>query len=138
MTGKWRTMDFVARPRSYPQIAAERLEDLLMRCERWQRRWRNRARLAKHRQQTLQCRLVAGLDGLLPGSVPEVLLDHTFIEIRQLRAAARNPAHEIAEQAEGPPCALVREPVLGETCRVKLDELSVPSTLQAPEQPAFA
>lgn len=32
------------------QIEAERLEDLAMRCERWQRRRRDRARLTKHRQ----------------------------------------------------------------------------------------
>jgi hypothetical protein len=32
-----------------PQIVAERLEDLLMWCERWQHRRRDRARRAKHR-----------------------------------------------------------------------------------------
>jgi len=31
-----------------PQIEAERVEDLLMRCERWWRRQRDRAHLAKH------------------------------------------------------------------------------------------
>ena len=70
------------------QILAKRLEDLLMRGERPLHRRRNRPRLAQHKQQALQRRPVAWLDGLLPSSVPEVPLDRAFIEIGQLLACA--------------------------------------------------
>ena len=70
--------------------------------------------------------------------MPEVPLDHAFIEIGQLRAASCDPTQEIADQVEAPPSAVASEPVFDETRRVELDELSVGSTLQAPEQPAPA
>jgi hypothetical protein len=68
----------------------------------------------------------------------KVAFHHTFIEIRQLRASARNPVHESVEQVEGSPCAVASEPVLDAARRVKLDDLSMGTALQAPDQPAPA
>ena len=82
--------------------------------------------------------MVARLDSLLAGSVAEVPLDNTLIEIRQLRTPACDPAHETAGHVEAPPCAVASEPVFDEPRRVELDQLSVRSTLQAPKQPAPA
>ena len=63
--------------------------------------------------------------------------------IRSLRSVgierdARKPAQEIAEQAEGSPCAVAPKPLLDETRRVKLHELPVGLTPQALEKPAPA
>jgi len=55
-----------------------------MRRKRWQRRQRDRACLTKHRQQTLERRPVACLDGSPLGPMPKVLFDNAFIEIGQL------------------------------------------------------
>ena len=105
------------------QIVAELREYLVLRGDRRQRRRRDRAHVAQHRQPPLQRRPVARLNGLLPGSVPEVALDHAFIEIGQLRAASCDPTQEIADQVEAPPCAVANEPLLDEARGVKLDEL---------------
>src|ERR1700687_2142923 len=119
---------------SFPsQIIAELLEYLVLRGNRLQRRWRDRARLAQHRQPPLQRRPVTRLDGLLTASVPEGAIDHAFIEVGQLGAAVWDPTQEIADQVEAPPSALTSEPIFDETCRVALDELSVGADLEAPE-----
>jgi hypothetical protein len=76
---------------------------------------------------------VARLDGLLTAAVPEVALDHAFIEVGQLGAVACDPTQEIADQIETSPSAVTSEPLLDQTRRVDLDQLSVGSTLQAPE-----
>jgi hypothetical protein len=81
---------------------------------------------------------ITWLDGLLAGSVAEVPLDNTLIEVRQLRTPACDPAHETAGHVEAPPCAVASEPVFDEARRVELDQLSVRSTLQAPKQPTPA
>ena len=121
---------------SFPsQIFAELREYLVLRADRRQRRRRDHARVAQHRQPPLQRRPVARLDGLLLASVPEVALDRAFIEVGQIAAAACHPTQQIANQAEAPPRALASEPVFNETRREALDELSVGSDLEAPEQP---
>jgi hypothetical protein len=72
------------------------------------------------------------------GWVPHLRLSgfNPVIEIGQVRAAACDPPREIADQIEVPPCALTSEAVFDGTRRVELDELSVGSILQSPEQPA--
>ena len=70
--------------------------------------------------------------------MPEVPLDHAFIEIGQLAAAACDPTQETADQVEASPCAVANEAVFDETRCVELDELTVGSALEAPEQPAPA
>jgi hypothetical protein len=86
------------------QIVAELLEYLVLWGDRRRRYRRDRARFAQHRQPPLQRRRpVARLDGLLTPSVPEVALDHAFIEFGQLGAAACDPTQEIADQIEAPP-----------------------------------
>jgi hypothetical protein len=120
------------------QIIAERLEDLLMRRERWRHRWRDHARLAKHRQQTLQRCPLAWPYGLPLGSMPKIPLHHIFVEICQLPVAVRGPVDEIAEQFEGLPYALGAKPVPDKTRRIELKELPVGATLQAPKQSAPA
>jgi hypothetical protein len=65
--------------------------------------------------------------------VPEVAIDHTFIKVGQIGAAACDPTQEIADQVEAPPSAVVNEPIFDETRRVALDELSVGADLEAPE-----
>src|SRR5215471_2519589 len=99
-----------------------------------QYRWRDHARVAQHRQQPLQRCPVAGLDGLLPRSVPKVQLYRAFIEIGQLRAALRDPAQEIADQVEAPPSALASEPVFDEPRCIKLNELSVRRAVRAKQR----
>ena len=69
--------------------------------------------------------------------MPEVALDHAFIEIGQLRAASCDPTQEIADQAEAPPCALASEPHLGEARGVKFDELAVRLIPQTPVRAGF-
>src|SRR5450631_217260 len=126
--------DGLRRQAAFPsQIVAELLEYLVLRVDWPQCRRRDRARIAQHRQPPLQRRPVARLYGLLTASVPEVALDHAFIEVGQLGAAACDPTQEIADQIEAPPSAVTSEPVLGQTRRVDLDQLSVGSALQAPE-----
>ena len=128
--------DGLRRQTAFPsQIFAELREYLVLRADRRQRRRRDRARVAQHRQPPLQRRPVARLDGLLLASVPEVALDHAFIEVGQIEAAACHPTQEIADQVETPPSALASEPVFNETRRVALNELSVGADLEAPEQP---
>src|ERR1700675_86743 len=83
-------------------------------------------------------RPVTTLDGPLIPSVPEVALDHAFIEVGQLGAAACHPTQEIADQVEAPPSAIATEPLFDETHRVMLDKLSVGTILEALEQPAPA
>src|ERR1700722_6737030 len=84
---------------SFPsQVLAKLLEYLILRGNRLQRRWRDPARLAQHRQPPLQCRPVTRLDGLLPASVPEVAIDHAFIKVGQIGAAACDPAQETPDQ----------------------------------------
>jgi hypothetical protein len=75
---------------------------------------------------------------LLTASVPKVALDHGFIEVGQLRAAACDPTQEIADQVEAPPRAVTSEPLVDEANRVTLDKLSVGAILEALEQPAPA
>src|SRR6266699_3419311 len=124
---------------SFPsQIIAELLEYLVLRGNRLQRRWRDLARLAQHRQPPLQRRPVTRLNGLLSTSVPEVALDQSFIKVGQIGAAACDPDQETADQVEAPPSAVASKPIFDETCRVALDELSVGADLEAPEQPAPA
>src|SRR5271165_353134 len=115
------------------QIIAELLEYLVLRCNRLRRRWRDRARLAQHRQPPLQRRPVTGLNGLLAASMPEVAIDHAFIKVGQIGAAACDPAQETADQVEAPPSAVANEPIFDETRRVALDELSMGADLEAPE-----
>jgi hypothetical protein len=68
---------------------------LVLRGERWQCRQCDRARVAQHRQQSLQRRPVARLDGPLPRSVPKIPLDHVFIEIGHFRVASGDPSQDI-------------------------------------------
>jgi hypothetical protein len=65
--------------------------------------------------------------------VPEVAIDHTFIKVGQIGAAACDPAQETADQVEALPSAVANEPIFDETRRVALDELSVGADLEAPE-----
>jgi hypothetical protein len=57
--------------------------------------------------------------------VPEVAIDHAFIKVGKIGAAACNPAQETADQVEAPPSAVANEPIFDETRGVALDELSV-------------
>jgi hypothetical protein len=75
---------------------------------------------------------------MLPGSVPTIAVHHTFIEVSQSRAAGRYPTQETADQVEAPPSTVASEAEFNETRGVALDELSVGSVLEAPEQPAPA
>jgi hypothetical protein len=119
---------------SFPsQIIAELLEYLVLRGDRLQRRWRDRACVAQHQQPPLQRCPVTGLDGLVPASVLEVALDHAFIEVGQIGAAACYPTRQTADQVEAPPSAVASEPVFDQTRCVALDQLSVGADLQAPE-----
>ena len=58
------------------QIRIELPEDSIVRGERRQHRWRDRAFLAQYRQPSLQRGSVASLDGPLRSPMPKVLFDH--------------------------------------------------------------
>src|SRR5215510_12573116 len=75
---------------------------------------------------------------MLPGSVLEVAVDHTFIEVGQSGAAGRDPTQETTDQVEAPPSTVASEAELNETRVVVLDELPMGSVLEALEQPAPA
>jgi hypothetical protein len=120
------------------QIIAELLEYLVLRGDLRPGRRLDHAGVAQHRQQPLQRRPGARLDGLLPRSLSQVSLGHALIEIGQLQAAFCDPAKKITDQAEAAPGTLASEPVFDETRRVEFNELSVRPTLQAPQQPAPA
>jgi hypothetical protein len=65
--------------------------------------------------------------------VPEVAIDHAFINVSQIGAAACDPAQETANQVEAPPSAVANKPIFDETPRVALDELSMGADLETPE-----
>src|SRR5262249_37717262 len=98
--------------------------------------WRDETSIAQHRQEPLQCRAVARVDGPLPGSVSEKPFDHRFIDVGHLKATARHPIHEVANHTERPQSDSLSEPVFNETRRVTLDGLSVASVLKSSEWPA--
>jgi hypothetical protein len=51
--------------------------------------------------------------------------DHRFINLGHPKAAARHPLHEVADQTERPQSHSLSEPVINETRRAALDQLSV-------------
>src|SRR5882724_7895155 len=87
--------DGLRRQAAFPsQIVAELLEYLVLRSDWQQRRRRDGARIAQHRQPPPQRRPVAGLDRLPPGSVPKVELNRALIEISQLAVASCDPPQQ--------------------------------------------
>jgi hypothetical protein len=81
---------------------------------------------------------VARLDRLIPGSVAEIPLDHMFIEIGELTTAACDPTQQATDQVEVPARAVANQADFDETRCVDLDERTVGSMLETPEQSAPA
>jgi hypothetical protein len=133
MNGTWLTIDLDARPRSLRRYSPNSSSTASCGVIGGSAAG---ASVAQHGKQPLQGRPIAWLDALPPRSVTDVPLDHAFIEISRPRAAACHPTQQIADQIEAPQSALASEPLFDEARRVELNELSVGSTLQAPEQPA--
>src|SRR5262245_56204578 len=73
------------------QIIAEVCEYLILPSDPRQLCRRNHTCVTQHRQEPLQRRAIASIDGLLRGSVTEKLIDHTFIDVGQNGAAAWHP-----------------------------------------------
>src|SRR5262249_18394935 len=119
-------------------MAAELCEYLVQRRDPPRHHRRDHTSIAQQQQEALQSRAVARADGLLPGSVTEIALNHSFVEVGQPGTAYCDPTQETTDDPEAPQGTLLSAPVFNETCRVALDELSVGSVLKAPEQPAPA
>jgi hypothetical protein len=68
--------------------------------------------------------------------MPKVPFDHALIEIGQHAAMPCDPAKEPTNHVETSPSAMGNEVVFHETCRVALDEPTVPPAPEMPEQPA--
>ena len=81
-----------------PQIGIELLEDPIVRRDRRQRRWRDRAFLTQHRQPSLERSPITRLDGLPHGSVPKIPFDHALIEVGQHAATACDPTQQTADR----------------------------------------
>src|SRR5215831_9385549 len=119
-------------------MAAELCEYLVQRRDPPRHRRRDHTSIAQQQQEALQSRAVARADGLLPGSVTEIALNHSFVEVGQPGTAYCDPTQETTDDPEAPQGTLLSARLHNETCRVALDELSVGSVLKAPEQPAPA
>src|SRR4029450_6745946 len=121
-------------------MVAELYEYLVLRSDPQRLRRRDHAKLGQNGHEPLQCRALAPVDRVLPSSIAEIPLDHALIDVShlRLRAAAFDPLHEVADQAEAPQTAFLSEPLFSETRRVQLDELSVGSILEPTEYPAPA
>src|SRR6516162_6417136 len=101
-------------------------------------RWPDHASLTQHRQEPLQCRAVDRVDRVLRSPIAEIPLDHVLIDVCHPRAAACNPLHEVADQAEAPQTAFFSDPLFSKTHRIALDKLSAGCVFEPTECPAPA